>query len=214
MTPILSLFDHPWTVVTNLHLFGDKESHHAWLFARCHQQLMEPARSAAHPQQSSASAQTQSSSLEKVSKPRFWLCNYLFSYNCRFSCIIRPINIKFFLLLPYILNDAVRSQKEGKWYQENPVGRGALCGWVRGQAMQRLWPWCTLQTQNNSDDCHSLALHTEMAPRQLQTQISPGKPSMHGSIEMAWGHLQTSCSNGKGSNLCWVQLFGKKKITS
>lgn len=81
----------------------------------------------------------------------------------------------------------------------------------KGQAMQRLWPWCTLQTQNTSDDCHSLALYTEMAPRQLQTQISPGKPSMHGSIEMAWGHLQTSCSNGKGSNLCWVQLFGKKK---
>lgn len=131
MIPILSLFNHSWTVVTNLHLFGDKESHHVWLFARCHQQLMEPARSAAHPQQSSASAQTQSSSLEKVSKPRFWLCNYLFSYNCRFSCIIRPINITFFLLLPRILNDAVRSQKEGKWYQENPVGRGAMCGWVR-----------------------------------------------------------------------------------
>lgn len=37
---------------------------------------------------------------------------------------------------------------------------------------------------------------------------------MDSSIERAWGHLQTSCSNGKGSNLCWVQLFREKKNTN
>lgn len=46
--------------------------------------------------------------------------------------------------------------------------------------MQRLWARCTLQTQITSDNCHSLALHTAKASRQLQTQISPGKSSMHG----------------------------------
>lgn len=44
------------------------------------------------------------------------------------------INIKFFfLVLPCILNDTVRSQKEDKWYPENPVGRGALRCWVRSK---------------------------------------------------------------------------------
>lgn len=80
-----------------------------------HQQLMEPVPSTAHPQQGSASVHThKAASRDKVSKTRVWLCNYLFSYNCRFSRIIRLINIKFFLVLPRIPNDAVRSQKEGK----------------------------------------------------------------------------------------------------
>lgn len=39
----------------------------------------------------------------------------------------------FFLVLPRILNDTVRSQKEDKWYPENPVGRGALWCWVRSK---------------------------------------------------------------------------------
>lgn len=90
---------------------------------------------------------TQSSSREKVSKLTFWLWNYLFSYNCRFCCIIRMINIKLLLMRPHILNDAVRSQKRGSlgiiflifwvsffWYPEKwggERGRRVLCCRVR-----------------------------------------------------------------------------------
>lgn len=118
-----------------------------------------------HPQQGSASVQ-----IHKAAS-RFWLCNYLFSYNCRFSCIIRLINIKLFLMLSRILNDAVRSQKEGKWYPEKWEGekRRALPG--QGQDTQRLCAWCTLQTQNTSD-CHNLASYTARAPSQEQTNFS------------------------------------------
>ena len=81
-----------------------------------------------HPQQGSASVQIhKAASRDKVSKLTFWLCNYLFSYNCRFSCIIRLINIKLLLMLPRILNDAVGSQKGGEWYAEKSGGREERC---------------------------------------------------------------------------------------
>lgn len=57
-----------------------------------------------------------------------------------------------------------------------PSGERSIVLLGQGQAMQRLWAQCTLQTQNTSDDCHSLA----KAPRQLQTQIARGKSSIHG----------------------------------
>lgn len=53
-----------------------------------------------------------------------------------------------------------------------PSGERSTVLLGQGQAMQRLWAWCTLQTQNTSDDCHRMALHTAMAQRQSQTQIS------------------------------------------
>lgn len=168
--------------------------------------------SAAHPQQGSASVQTQSSSLEKVSKSRFWLCNYLFSPNCKFSCIIRPINIKFLLVLTRIWNDAVRSEKEGKWYPENPVGRKAMCCWVRGKPCRdfRLGVLCKPRTPLMTVTvCHYI-LKWHRGNYKLKFLLENHR-CMDSSIEMAWGHSQTSCSNGKGSNLCWVQLFGKKK---
>lgn len=80
--------------------------------------------------------------------------------------------------------------------------RSILLG--QGQDMQKLW--CTLQTQNTSDDCHSLA------PRQLQTQISPGKSCMHGQFYREGMRALTNLQfKRKGSNLCWVQLSGKQQ---
>lgn len=94
-----------------------------------------------HPQQGFASIQIhKSASQDKVSKLLFWLCNYLFSYNCRFSCIIRPTNIKLFLMVLHILNDAVRSQKGSKWYPEKSAEKNtALSG--QGQDTQKLWAY-------------------------------------------------------------------------
>lgn len=99
-----------------------------------------------------------------------------------------------------------------------PSGKRSTVVWGQEQVMQRLWAWCTLQTQNTSDDCHSRALYTSI---QYILQWHQGSYKvkfllenhlcMDSSIERAREHLQTSCSNGKGSNLCWVQLFGKQK---
>lgn len=152
------------TAVATLHLFRDKENHRVWLLARwpsaadgaCPDTAFIPSRDLPGFKYTKQPAGI-------VSKLLLRLCNYLFSYNCRFSCIIWLTNSK--LMLPHILNSADRSQKGGEWCPEKISGveDTALLG--HGQDMHRLLAWCTLQIWNTSDDCHSLALYTAMASR-------------------------------------------------
>lgn len=101
----------------------------------------------------------------------------------------------FFLVLPRILNDAVRSQKEGKWYPESPVGRGALCCWVRGKPCRDFGLSALCK--------HRILLMTVTVWQRHQGSyklklLLENHLYMDSAIERAWGHSQTSCSNGKG----------------
>lgn len=139
---------------------------------------MEPARTQPSTPAGICQSSDTQSSRDKVSKLTFWLCNYLLGYNCSFSCIIRLINTK--------LSDVASHLK---WCSREPERRRMMSRKIRqekstallgqGLDLQRLWAWCTLHTRNISDDCHSLALYTAVAPREQQTLLSPGEPSMY-----------------------------------
>lgn len=103
------------------------------------------------------------------------------------------------------------SQKEGKWYPEKPVGREVLCCWVRGKPCRDfgLGVLCKPRIPLMTVTVWHYILQWHQGSNKLQFLLE-SHPCMDSSIERVWGHLQTSCWNGKGSIFCWMPLFWEK----